>query len=226
MRANALVLFDIDGTLLRKAGPHHREALVTAVRAVTGIRTTTDGIPVHGMLDPDILGQMLAREGASPRSIRRHLPEIMRSAQEVYCRSCPDLQTKTCPGVRTLLRRLRNRGVPASLVTGNLRRIGWKKMERAGLRRMFRSGAFAGMAPTRTALAAMAIREARREGWITGGARITLVGDAPPDVIAAKANSIRAVAVKTGLSSHEELAAQYPDLLLNDLTELTLEELL
>jgi phosphoglycolate phosphatase-like HAD superfamily hydrolase len=226
MPADALILFDIDGTLLRRAGPHHREALVTAVRAVTGLRTTTDGIPVHGMLDPDILSQMLARGGAPPGSIRRHLPEIMRRAQEVYCRCCPDLQTKTCPGVRTLLRRLRNRGVPASLVTGNLRRIGWKKMERAGLRRMFRSGAFAGMAPTRTALAAMAIREARREGWITGGARITLIGDAPPDVIAAKANSIRVVAVKTGLSSHEELAAQYPDLLLNDLTELTLEELL
>ena len=28
----ALVLFDIDGTLLRRAGPHHREALVKAVR--------------------------------------------------------------------------------------------------------------------------------------------------------------------------------------------------
>ena len=41
----ALVLFDIDGTLLRRAGPHHREALAAAVKKVTGIVTTTDGVP-------------------------------------------------------------------------------------------------------------------------------------------------------------------------------------
>ena len=51
----ALVLFDIDGTLVRRAGPHHRQALVDAVRDITGIETTTEGIPVQGMLDPDIL---------------------------------------------------------------------------------------------------------------------------------------------------------------------------
>ena len=40
---------------MRRAGPHHRQALVDAVRQVTGLDTTTEGIPVHGMLDPDIL---------------------------------------------------------------------------------------------------------------------------------------------------------------------------
>src|ERR1017187_2890385 len=49
--APALVLFDIDGTLVRRAGPHHRQALIDAVRRVTGLETTTDRIPVHGMLD-------------------------------------------------------------------------------------------------------------------------------------------------------------------------------
>ena len=43
--APALVLFDIDGTLLRRAGPHHRTALIDAIHRVTGVRTTTDGIP-------------------------------------------------------------------------------------------------------------------------------------------------------------------------------------
>src|ERR1022692_2788549 len=38
----ALVLFDIDGTLVRRAGPHHRQALVDAVRRVTGLETSTD----------------------------------------------------------------------------------------------------------------------------------------------------------------------------------------
>ena len=54
----ALILFDIDGTLLRKAGPHHRQALIEAVRRTTGIETSLDGIPVAGMLDRDILAEI------------------------------------------------------------------------------------------------------------------------------------------------------------------------
>ena len=64
--APALVLFDIDGTLIRRAGPHHRQALVDAVRHVTGLETTTDHIPVHGMLDPDILTRMMLDADATP----------------------------------------------------------------------------------------------------------------------------------------------------------------
>jgi hypothetical protein len=46
MTYRALVLLDIDGTLVRCAGPNHREALVHAIRRVTGLESTTDGIPV------------------------------------------------------------------------------------------------------------------------------------------------------------------------------------
>jgi beta-phosphoglucomutase-like phosphatase (HAD superfamily) len=59
----ALVLFDIDGTLVRRAGPHHRQALVHGVRKVTGWETTTEGIPVQGMLDPEILTRMMKAAG-------------------------------------------------------------------------------------------------------------------------------------------------------------------
>ncbi len=128
----ALVLFDIDGTLLRRAGPHHREALVKAVRKTTGIETTTEGVAVQGMLDRDILTEMLLKAGVSPSAIRRQMPEMIEYAQVVYTRSCPDLRRKVCPGARMLLYKLSRRGIPTGLVTGNLTRIGWKKMERAG----------------------------------------------------------------------------------------------
>ena len=74
MQQKALVLFDIDGTLLRRAGPHHRQALIDSVRRVTGIETTTEGVPVQGMLDRDILTQMLANAGISGARIRRSMP--------------------------------------------------------------------------------------------------------------------------------------------------------
>jgi len=91
------------------------------------------------MLDGDILTQMLSNAGASRALIRRNMPSMMEHAQRLYARRCPDLRAKVCPGARMLLYRLSRRGVVAGLVTGNLTRIGWKKMERAGLRRICNS---------------------------------------------------------------------------------------
>src|ERR1017187_875867 len=94
--APALVLFDIDGTLIRKAGPHHRQALVEAVRRVTGLETTTDNVPVPGMPDRDILGVMLATAGAGRALIRQAMPGLILQAQAIYARSCPNLERKVC----------------------------------------------------------------------------------------------------------------------------------
>lgn len=224
--ADALVLFDIDGTLIRKAGSHHREALVAAVYRVTGIETTLDQIPTQGMLDRDILTSMLRNAGASRAVIRERMPEIIRHAQNIYARSCPNLESKVCPGVRPLLGRLQRRSVPTGLVTGNLTRIGWKKMEHAGLREFFRFGAFADMASSRAGLVRIALQHARKEGWISRTTKITLIGDHPNDVEAARKNGIRSIAVATGVVAAEELATCAPDLLLSDLRSLRLTMLL
>ena len=196
-----------------------------AVRAVTGVETTTEGVPVHGMLDPDILTCMLRNAGEPASFARRHMPAIIRRAQSIYVRRCPDLRRKTCPGVRQILYGLRRRGAAVGLVTGNLTRIGWKKMERAGLRHYFRFGAFAETAPDRAALARNAIAHARKRGWIDERARVSLIGDAPSDILAARANGVQAIAVHTGISTRDELAALEPDLLLEDLRALRITEL-
>jgi phosphoglycolate phosphatase-like HAD superfamily hydrolase len=222
MLFRALILFDIDGTLVRRAGPHHRQALVHAVRRVTGLEATTDGIPVQGMLDPVILGAMMRDAGAAPAAIRESMPALVRAAERYYLRVCPSLTGKLCPGVTPVLDRLTRRGHLLGLVTGNLTRIGWRKLVRAGLGEYFRFGAFGEMAGTRAALAAIAIRDARQKGWIARGAPISLIGDAPSDITAARRNRIRSIAVRTGITPPEELAAGRPDYLLTDLRDLRL----
>ncbi len=223
---SALVLFDIDGTLVRRAGPHHRDALEIAIRRVAGIETTTEGVAVQGMLDRDIVTEMLTNAGASPALIRRHMPRIIARAQSLYARSCPDLRRRVCPGARMLLYKLSRRRIVTGLVTGNLTRIGWKKMERAGLRRYLRFGAFAELARDRAGLVRIAIQHARREGWINGTSPIALVGDHPNDIRAARANHVRAIAVATGLVGAEELATHSPDVLVPDLRALSIETLI
>src|SRR4051794_1589242 len=114
----ALVLFDIDGTLLRKAGPHHRHALEQAVLQVTGIPATTDGIPTQGMLDRDILAIMMRAAGLHARQIRGHMQAIVDLAQQIYPGICPDLRDRVCPGAEALLTRLQEAGAVIGLVTG------------------------------------------------------------------------------------------------------------
>jgi phosphoglycolate phosphatase-like HAD superfamily hydrolase len=218
----ALVLFDIDGTLTRRAGPHHRDALVAGIRRVTGLETTTEGIPVQGMLDPVILTAMMRRAGVKMPEVREAMPAILRAAERYYLRVCPELHDKHCPGVQPVLERLTRRHILLALVTGNLTRIGWRKLERAGLRDYFRFGAFGEMAGTRAGLAKLAIRRARREKLIERGAPISLIGDATSDIVAAHANGIRAISVQTGITPVEELIPLHPDVLLKDLRELRL----
>ena len=223
VQPSPLVLFDIDGTLVRRAGPHHREALVEAVRHVTGIETTTEDVPVAGMLDPDILRIMMQRSGMRSAAIGEAMPAILRRAQLVYVRTCPDLQRKVCPGARQALARLEKHGVVMGLVTGNLTRIGWKKLEQAGLKPFFQFGAFAEMAKDRAGLVRIAIKEARLKDWIKRGTPVSLIGDHPNDVNAAKRNKIRSIAVATGPATYGELADHGPDVLLPDLRALDVE---
>src|SRR5215469_1342249 len=222
MKFSSLALFDIDGTLVRRAGVHHREALVHGVRRITGIETTTEGIPVQGMLDPIIIAQMLRNAGARPALIRNAMPEISRAAERFYLRECPALHDKHCPAVQPTLEKLERRGALLALVTGNLTRIGWRKLDRAGLKRYFRFGAFGEMAKTRAGLARWAIAEARRNGWVDRKTPVSLIGDAASDIVAAKTNGIRAISVGTGITPREELIALAPDYLLRSLRDLRL----
>jgi len=215
-------MFDIDGTLTRRAGPHHREALIHGIRQVTGMETTMEGIPVQGMLDPAIMTQMMRRAGLGRARIRAAMPEIERAAERYYLRVCPPLIGRHCPGVPVLLDRLTRQGFLLALVTGNLTRIGWRKLERAGIGHYFRYGAFGEMAATRGRLVKWAIREARERHSLGEKAPIALVGDATSDVIAARENGIRIISVRTGITPVEDLRALAPDYLLRNLHDFRL----
>ncbi len=220
-----LVLFDIDGTLLRRAGPAHGQALEDAVRLETGIRVSMANIPVYGMLDRDILTQMMAEAGMKSSAIRTAMPAVVARAQRLYHRRCPDLRERVCPGVRPLLGRLGRRQATLGLVTGNLSAIGWRKMRQAGLDHHFHLGAFADQGKTRGILAGLAAKQARSAGWATRKTPTYLIGDTANDIIAAKENGMVSIAVATGHYGVDELKKHGPDILLEDLRQLKLSQL-
>ena len=81
-------------------------------------------------------------------------------------------------------------------------------------------------AHTRTDLASLAVLDARSNGWLSQSARISLIGDHPNDVNAARANGLHSIAVATGLSSRGELSEAGPDILLDDLRSLSVQQVL
>ncbi len=225
--AAAIVLFDIDGTLLRGVGPCHKEALIEGIRQVTGITTSFDGVATAGTLDRDLIASLLATGGYSDDRIRAALPEIAEACEAVYLRNCAsDLRPFVCPGVRRFLEQLRTHDAALGLVTGNLNAIGWKKMELAGLRNYFSVGAFSQDGHTRTELAGIAAERARAHCQWARQCPVTLIGDHANDILAAKANGFRSVAVATGVSAKEELQRFLPDIVARTLAEFNPAEII
>jgi phosphoglycolate phosphatase len=220
------VLFDIDGTLMRGAGQHHKQALIEGIRSVTGVSTHLEGVATSGMLDRDLIVSMLRAGGCSQRRARAALRLIMAECQNAYVANCAtDLSPFVCAGVLDFVKEVKRRGGALGLVTGNLSQIAWKKLELAGLRGFFSFGAFAEDGTTRVRLARLAVQRAKKDGLVTNDCRIVLIGDHTNDVQAAKANGYVSVAVATGLTPIEVLRDAEPDYLVRDLSELSVDNL-
>jgi len=217
----SLVLFDIDGTLLRGAGPHHKNALIDGVRRVTGLSTSFEGIDTAGQLDRDLIVALLRAGGMNEQEIQPVLAEISIECRRCYSANCAgDLSGFVCKGAREALIELRERGAVLGLVTGNLSDIGWRKMELAGLRDFFSLGSFSEDGATRAELARMAAYRARHKRLVSADCRVSLIGDHANDIQAARANGFQAVAVASGVMSAKELSHFAPDILLDNLSEL------
>src|SRR5918992_3743354 len=208
-----LVLWDIDGTLVRTAG-HGRYAFEEAFRAVVG----RDPEPVEyaGRTDKQIVQTMLGdRPGDTPR-ILEELAGALELRKEAMA-----AEGYAYPGVPEVLEALHGRDdVINSLLTGNIQANAVAKVSAFGLERWldFDVGAY-GSDPheERSDLVAVAReRAAAKYGEPTGA---VLVGDTPLDVRAAQEAGARAVAVATRFADREALRAAGPGALLEDFAD-------
>jgi phosphoglycolate phosphatase-like HAD superfamily hydrolase len=199
----ALLLFDIDGTLLVRAADAHRDALYAALREVYGLPDPAAAhVEVAGRTDLEIARHILIELGVSARRIDDRLEDLRAVAVERYAELCPDsLADHVAPGMPGLLEELSARDdVRLSLVTGNLEPIARLKLRRAGLAAFFPGGqgGFGSDHEDRTELPAIARTRAGRDGSPHPRERTWVIGDTPRDVACAHADGVRCVAVTTG----------------------------
>jgi phosphoglycolate phosphatase-like HAD superfamily hydrolase len=206
-----LVLFDIDGTILRSNGAGRR-AMVGALREIFG-GTGPEDHRYDGKTDPQIVREVMRMEGHGDAHIDERMDTLMALYLAGLHRELERGGTTLYPGVLELLDALEARHeIILGLLTGNLREGARAKLRAAGIDpERFRVGAFGSDHEHRPELPAVAQRRTREElGIELPGSRIVVIGDTPADIECGRSLGVRAIGVATGSYTVEELWRHEP----------------
>jgi len=221
-----ILLWDIDGTLIRSAQPGgYKEYTIPVLEEIFGTSGRLADMQVSGMTDLQIVFEALSDAGVSQE-------EILARAEVLVSRLTEEARRVTgngakffelLPGVRETLEALAaHPRYESALVTGNIKPMAQLKMELVGLDHLFTlPGAFGDESHNRRDLPARAAERIREQLQIDlAPEHFIVIGDTPNDIDCARHFGARAVAVGTGrFYSVQEILACEPDALLPDLTD-------
>lgn len=221
-----LVLFDIDGTLIRTGGAGMK-AFARTFAEIFDRPEATATLNFSGRTDVSLVREALRASHleASTRNIDRFFaayPSFLRELLEI-------LPGGICEGVAPFLQELMALdGRPlVGLLTGNIKQGAELKLRKHGLWERFELGAFADDHEDRDGIAAAAKRRGEEKlGRPLAGSEIVVIGDTPLDVRCAHSIGAKALAVATGIHPLEELAGLRPAWAVRHLGELTLREVI
>lgn len=213
-----LVLWDIDGTLLRSHG-FGTEIFAEAMRTVIG--PLPPGRPgMAGKTDRQIATEWLSALGAPGEATL--VERVLAALAEAVRAAAPELRTRSqvLPGVEAVLARLAEAGVAQSVCTGNLEANAALKLRCFGLDRWLdlEVGAYGDHHVDRRALVPLALAaRGRRDGSAPPARAVWVVGDTANDLAAARSAGARCLLVATGNTAWTELAALRPEAVFGDL---------
>jgi len=227
--AMRILLWDIDGTLIRSARMGgYKEYTIPVLEEIFGTAGRLEDMQVSGMTDLQIVIEALSETGIGHDEILTQA-EVLVSRLTEEARKITGNGTKffeVIPGVRQTLETLAtHRCYKSALLTGNIKPMAELKMELVGLDQFFTlPGAFGEESHNRRDLPARAAQRIRAHLQLDlTPEQFIVIGDTPNDIDCARHFGARAVAVGTGrMFSAEEILACKPDALLPDLTDIDL----
>ena len=219
-----VILFDIDGTLIRAVRrPEYRGRIRQMLIDTFGTCGRIAEVDFGGKTDLAIYREALECEGFTPAQIREHLPRLEARMVEILNELAATGEVfHRCAGVGDLLEALAaNARFVTSLLTGNVEKLAEAKLRVVGLWPYFKGrGAFGGDAEERDHLPEIAAaRMADHLGVGLSPEQFIIIGDTPRDIKCARHFGARVVAVASGFHSFDQLAAHRPDALLADLSD-------
>ena len=221
-----LLLFDIDGTLIRSAGAGRR-SMERAFEQLYGIEDGFQGIEMMGRTDPAILMEALENHGLKCQDGK------MEAFKKLYFQflegeiELPREGKRVCAGIPALLSELKKKpDLVLGLLTGNWRMSGFIKIRHFGLDVYFTLGAFGDDSANRDELVPIVLERFKKQYDVPiEKENIFVIGDTPLDILCAKPHGVRSIAVATGFHTPEDLAVEEPDFLFDNFedTEKVLE---
>lgn len=218
-----LVLFDIDGTILRTGGAG-RDAMEAALVEVFG----TSGDPAYrydGKTDMQIIRELMRSAGFSDSEIDARMHDtVRRYVAGLRARlGEPSRNVSMYPGVAALIEEIDARpDTVLGLLTGNVEPGATLKLAAVGLNiERFRVNAFGSDHEVRAELPAIAHRRMQDTfGIELRGTDVIVIGDTPADIACGRALGARAIAVATGRYSVAELLEHQPHAAFADLSDM------
>jgi phosphoglycolate phosphatase-like HAD superfamily hydrolase len=215
-----VVLFDIDGTMLRTDGAGRR-AMERALQRVFG----TTGAPSYrydGKTDKQIVRELMRGAGFDDATIDRRFPDVIATyVDELAHELRVGAERVRCyAGVVELIAALETRHDRViGLLTGNIEPGAVAKLTAARIDfAKFRVNAFGSDAEERGALPAIALARARATlARQLEGDALVLIGDTPSDIACGRGVGARAIAVATGRYSVADLQSHKPHAAFSDL---------
>lgn len=217
-----LILWDIDGTLIRTGGVGRRALEAAAARV--GELTDVPSISMSGKTDPQILREIFTAAALADDHIDALVPGAMAAAEAALASAERELRSAghVLPGVVPLLERLnRTPGVRQTLLTGNLTANAAVKVAAFDLTGYFDAevGAYGTDHADRLELVPIALeRVAEFRGEAYDGDEVWVIGDTANDLACARAGGVRCLLVRTG-SRGDGLGALSADAVLPDLRD-------
>lgn len=220
--ARRLVLWDVDGTLLR-AGDIGAAVFDDAVEAVLGQRPP-ERVRMSGKTDPLIVREYLVMMGVEekPELVDAVLERLVEALAEAAEAGVLD-EGSACPGVTDVLDGLAAaEGVVQTLLTGNLYANAVVKVNTYGLAKWLDLdiGAYGSDSDDRNRLVPIALgRMEQARGVRLAPSEVWVVGDTPRDLACARAAGARCLLVATGRYTYGELAGLGADAAVKDMSD-------
>ncbi len=218
-----LILFDIDGTLVRFKPGLTRKLFSRMSAELFGSGIPEGVIPrFAGMTDLQILKIVAGSIGVSQQELSEKLNDIWEKMITIYRPYSTPQYISIMPGIKDLLQLLNDEdNIHLGLITGNFERNAYMKLRSHNLDTIFKYGGFGDDDEDRNNLPLIAIERANKFNSTSHFTpeNTLIVGDTLRDIECAHINNIKVLSVATGEFGFDELLLGKPDLLLKDFSD-------
>jgi phosphoglycolate phosphatase len=219
-----LVLFDVDGTLIRTGGAGVK-AFARTFASEFKVPDGVERLKFAGRTDIGLVREFLSFHQIEPS--RENLQRFFEHYVFWLDHLLKETAGEVCAGVWDLIHGLQ--ALPQApllgLLTGNIRLGAEIKLRHFDLWDVFKTGAFGDEHEDRGQIAALALgRGSRILGTNLRGDEVLVIGDTPLDIRCARAIGAKALAVASGGADLAELERHQPDWAIADLRAITARE--